>query len=145
MQIARAARWAGAGGAVHCQAVPSPQPCRLPGPRGLASAPASPLSLHSGPRPCPERSGTQRKPGARSLCWATHRCKDLVMSWQAACHFSTRPCSFYFNPQRTCETGRAGLVIPSLWMKNGGSGRPKRLPRHTQQAVPSCGPVTPPM
>lgn len=54
MQIAQAARWARAGGIIHRQAVPSSQPCRLPGPRRLASALASPLSLHSGPQPCLE-------------------------------------------------------------------------------------------
>lgn len=43
MQIAQAARWARAGSIIHHQAVPSLQPCLLPGPRRLASAVACPL------------------------------------------------------------------------------------------------------
>lgn len=49
MQIARAARWARVGSAIHHQAVPSSQPCWLPGPRRLASAVARPLT-QSAPR-----------------------------------------------------------------------------------------------
>lgn len=49
MQIARAARWARVGSAIHHQAVASSQPCRLPGPRRLASAVVRPLT-QSAPR-----------------------------------------------------------------------------------------------
>lgn len=44
MQIAQAARWARAGGVIHHQAVPSLQPCLLPGPSRLVSAVACPLT-----------------------------------------------------------------------------------------------------
>lgn len=32
------------------------------------------------------------------------------MRWEAACHFSTRQCSFYCNLQRTYEVSRTGLL-----------------------------------
>lgn len=63
---------------------------------GLSCGLSTHSGLHSRSQACPEHRGTQRKTETRSLGWGTHRWKDLMMRWEAACHFSTKLCSAFF-------------------------------------------------